>query len=224
MEAQPNTSLFSAPGEQPTTLDLSSYLNAPTVNVTKPDFDQELVDNTNPDDFEPDDELDESDQEPEEEKTYRDYLDDAGLFINLFDSLQTGILTPAHRAKMMEPDDSAIIARFKEEQKLIKSGQLHPENATIDTDVALDAIQRESDYKASIKTIPFTAKEKGKLKEPLAKVIHKYQGMTVSPEMALLLSVLMIMAPRIIGVLPEKWGDKFSSVATLGMLKNAKAE
>lgn len=204
-------------------LDLSAYMTAPTVQVAKPDFDAPPVDETNPDDFAEDDDP-EGLEEPEPEKTYKDYIEDASLFISLFDSFQTGILTPAYRSKIQEPDDADLISQYHSEQKLIKAKQLNPEDATVDIDDFIDAMQRHTELKAALKTLPFTAPEKKRLSEPLAKVIHKYQGVTVSPEMALLLSVLMVMAPRIIQVLPDSWGDKFSSVATLGLLKNAKAE
>ena len=72
-------------------VDLSGYMNAPTVRVEKPDFNAPEVDQTNDADFEPEDESD----EPEEDKTASDYKQDAKLIVNLFDSLQTGFLTPA---------------------------------------------------------------------------------------------------------------------------------
>lgn len=214
MEAQPLNN------NQP--LDLSSYLQAPTSTVLKPDFDAEPVDQTNPDDF-ADDEPDDL-EEAEPEKSFQDYLEDAGLFINLFDSLQTGVLTPVYRSKYQEPDDLEIIRRYKEEEKQVKSGTLLAENRTIQTDPFLDAVSRVADCKEAIKALPFTPREKTKLKEPLAKVLEKYSSLTISPETALLLAVLMIMAPRIIQVLPESWGDKLSSVATLGLFKHAKTE
>ncbi|WP_080056735.1 hypothetical protein [Spirosoma aerolatum] len=211
------------PNNNPT-IDLSSYLNAPTSTVQKPDFDAEPIDQTNPDDFKPDDDTDDGLEDAEPEKSFQDYVEDAGLFINLFDSLQTGVLTPVYRSKYQEPDDIELIRRYKEETKQIKAGTLLEENRTVQTDPFLDAVNRVTDCKEAIKAIPFTPREKTKLKEPLAKVLEKYSSVSISPEMALLLAVLMIMAPRIIQVLPDSWGDKLSSIATLGLLKNAKAE
>lgn len=211
MEANPNK-----------VVDLASLLNAPTVQVQRPDFDAEPVDETNPDDFnEDDDELGEEGEEQEVEKSYKDYIEDASLFVSLFDSFQTVVLTPVYRSRLLEADDEELISQFRIEQRLIKKGDLAKDAATVDHEVFMAACERQADYKAAIRALPFTAPEKKKLTEPLAKVIHKYQGVSVSPEMALLLSVLMVMAPRIIQVLPESWGNKFSSIATLGLLKNA---
>ncbi|OJW76314.1 hypothetical protein [Spirosoma sp. 48-14] len=206
------------------TIDLSSYLNAPTNTVDRPDFDAEPIDQTNPEDFRDDDPESDGMDDAEPEKSFKDYLEEAGLFINLFDSLQSGVLKPIYRSKYQEPDDADLIRRYKEETRQIKAGTLLEENRTVGTDPFLDAVQRVADCNDAVKTLPFTAREKTKLKEPLAKVLEKYSSVSISPEMALLLAVLMIMAPRIIQVLPESWGDKFSSIATLGLFKNAKTE
>lgn len=130
-------------------------------------------------------------------KSARRYI---GAF-NLFNKLT---LPAVYKNKILKPGDKELITQYRKQKDLNKNLDL--EEAVASDDKLYQAIKRHEQLHDYIQGIALTKAERQELEEPLAECIEKYKWMRMGPEGQLLMSVFLIMAPRLEPLFPHLKG------------------
>lgn len=85
-----------------------------------------------------------------------------------------------------------------------------------------EVVLRFDAYHTAVKGAPFTDDEKQLLRQPLADVIEKYSWLHLGPEMILLITVCIVMTPRITPLFPGFTGLMAESLAKANAKKEGK--
>jgi hypothetical protein len=195
------------------TIDLDNILAQATniINSSASDFAPEASEalendslQTDSDDFEEDDDYGQAlDQEEPEVKvqTPEMVLASARRIIKFVNKAQKPFLVKAYRSKHLKEGDEEVIKDqkisgvFDNEHRYQQELERNPEFKSI--------CKRFNYYTELIEGIEFTDDEQQSLEEPLAEVLAKWNKFQMTPEMALLMAVAMVMLPRIEPLFPR---------------------
>lgn len=161
-----------------------------------------------PDDFGPEPEATETNDEPTADaadvdaptKTPADARKSAERWISFVDNLQRPMLIAAYRKNVLHPGDTERITEY--EQKRAARGKYSIEDAVSEDTDFYHVLARAKEFSELCDKAAFTADEKETLAGPLSEVLEKYTSLQVTPEVALLLAVAMVMLPRIAPLVP----------------------
>jgi len=131
---------------------------------------------------------------PDGEPRVMNYKDTSELLIAAVDSLQTTILTPFLKNKLIKRyfSDGDIKALHEVEKRT----KFKHNNALELSDYDLELLERKKFYEKKMLEIPFTDEEYKKLESPLERVVKK-RKIKLAPEWALLLATVQVVYPRI---------------------------
>jgi hypothetical protein len=122
-------------------------------------------------------------------------------WIGLFDHLQKPFLVNAYSKAILKPGDTEALTDAQKRYDL--SNEKKIQEAVSENDHLYGILKRFDEYQQAIKGISFTEEEKEMIAEPLAEVVEIYKNMHMSPQMALLAAVAMVMLPRIEPIFPQ---------------------
>lgn len=180
--------------------DLEQELEKETNEVADNDTDTIIEDNH---DFE---ELALEEEPEEEEESDRPRATGGSLkkmayrLVKTFNAMQKRLLLAAYRRRILQPGDADKTAQWMELNE--QSSQFdwekvvtrNPENEAI--------YKRVSKFMKLCDELPLKEDEMQDIAEPLAEVIEKREALQMSPEVALLLAVVIAMIPRLEPLLP----------------------
>ena len=127
----------------------------------------------------------------------------ARMWVNAFNTLQQSVLgSYVYPKAILEPADRRKLNRFKE-----KSKGKRKEDLFLDDDIQA-VLDRYAELDSQIGKLPFSADEKETLTAPLADLLAKHQQGKLSPEVALLIAVSIVMIPRLAPGLPLVLGKQ----------------
>lgn len=186
------------PAAEPPAVDLLSEMSRPTEQVAEEQDDDE---NLNPDDFEDDDDPEPGEQEPVQDKSF--WREQARMWISAFDTLQRSALANyVYPKAILEPTDRQKLARFKNRTKGRRKDDI-----VYDDDIQ-SVLDRYAELEENIGKLPFSSGEKETLTAPLANLLEKHQSGQLSPEVALIIAVAIVMIPRLAPGLPLVLGKQ----------------
>ena len=151
--------------------------------------------------------IDEEDFDEEETETYSEEDEEPGYapdpkvsarrWIKAINVLQKGILRRMYKKKILNEGDDEKVRKWKRDH------QINP-NARIEDVLEGDAetFDRVDRFMKAVEELPFTEDDINDMAEPLSEVIQKYKRLQMSPELALVISVMIVMLPRIEPVMP----------------------
>jgi hypothetical protein len=191
------------------TQDLSSILAASveTQNATVNDFitvpETPSTDDLS-DDFDEAEEVEtETEKDPENEipLSKAEIKKAAKRWIGLFDKMQKPFLVNAYEKAILKPGDEQLLKSHQKNVDL--TGPKKIKDAISENDDLYYVLKRYDEYIDACKNIPFSEEEKEMIAEPLAELVEKYKKMHLSPEMALVAAVVMVMLPRVEPLFPQ---------------------
>ncbi|MEZ0610458.1 hypothetical protein ACAW74_18230 [Fibrella sp. WM1] len=126
----------------------------------------------------------------------------ATQLVRTFDVAQKTLLRSwVYPRTILEPGDRELVTEYRTRAKAAKkTKQLQLPDQDDDL---WNALNRYEQLDKACEELPLTDDEKADLIAPLADVLEKHQKGALSPEMALLLAVAMIMLPRLEPVFPK---------------------
>lgn len=142
-----------------------------------------------------------TDDEPTVLHSVEDTRKSARRYIEFVDNLQKPLLVSAYRKTILHPGDESLMESYELERA--KRGKYSVEDAVSENDELYHAMTRAREFMQLCDSAPFTNDEKESLTGPLAEVLQKHQAMHLTPEMALLLAVAMVMLPRVAPLIPQ---------------------
>ena len=134
-------------------------------------------------------------------RTPADAKKSARRWIDFIDNLQKPMLVAGYRRTVLHPGDEARMTAY--EQKRTAKGRYSIEDAVTDDSDFYFILERAREYGELCDAAAFTEDEKESLTGPLAEVLEKHSRLQLSPEMALLLAVAMVMLPRVAPLIPQ---------------------
>lgn len=140
-------------------------------------------------------------EEPVKVVNPEDARKSARRIINFIDNLQKPFLTSVYKKTVLFEGDYEKVQQFHEEKA--KRGTYSFQDAITEDNDFYDVSKRFEEYMDLVKAAPFTEDEKDSLTGPLAEVLEKHSQFQLSPEMALLLAVAMVMLPRVAPLIPQ---------------------
>ncbi|MEQ8628095.1 hypothetical protein [Ekhidna sp.] len=147
------------------------------------------------DDFDEPDFDDEADEEPtfsgDPKKTAR-------RWIKTFNALQKWVLKGLYKKKILTSEDSEQIRKWKAQHKANPNVKMED---VIEGDA--ERYERFDRFLTAVEDLPFTEEEIQDIAEPLSELIEKHRRLQMSPEVALLLAVIIVMLPRLEPILPD---------------------
>jgi len=176
----------------------------PTEQVNEHFDDSEAA--PDPEDFEEGfDQGDEFEEEPQADPAPNKqfWRAQAKMYINAFNTLQQSVLSNyVYPKSILEPTDRRKFNRFKEKTKGRRKDDI-----IIDDDIQ-SVLDRYAELDAQIGKLPFTGDEKETLTAPLSDLLEKHQQGKLSPEVALIIAVSIVMIPRLAPGLPLVLGKQ----------------
>lgn len=133
--------------------------------------------------------------------TPEDARKSARRWIEFVDNIQKPALIASYRQTVLRPGDEARMDAF--EQERAARGRYSIEDAVTDDKDFYHVLARAKEFTELCDRAPFTDDEKESLTGPLAEVLEKHSQLQLSPEMALLLAVAMVMLPRVAPLIPQ---------------------
>ncbi len=125
----------------------------------------------------------------------------ARRWIDFLDNLQKPALIASYRNTILRPGDEARMDAY--EQERAARGRYSIEDAVTDDKDFYHVLARAKEFAELCDRAAFTDDEKQSLTDPLAEVLEKHQRLQLSPEVALLLAVAMVMLPRVAPLIPQ---------------------
>lgn len=138
---------------------------------------------------------------PEQKASYKR---SAERYVKAFNSLLKVGLPGWYRSKIMKKGDFEKINEYRKKKEL--DPRFNLEDAITSDDHLYKAFKRYEKLEEYINDAPLTADEQKDLVEPLSEVIEKYKFLQMGPEGQLLLSVGLIMLPRLEPMFPNLSG------------------
>ena len=140
-------------------------------------------------------------QEPVRVHSAADLKKSAQRWIDFIDNLQKPALVASYRRTILQPGDEERMSRY--EQERAARGKYSIQDAVSDDSDFYHILERAREYGELCDKAAFTTDEKESLAGPLAEVLEKHSRLQLSPEMALLLAVAMVMLPRVAPLIPQ---------------------
>lgn len=196
----------------PAAADLSDLLGQATEEMNIPpatDFEPVVIAaptaEAAPDDFtdEPEPEFfatEEVTDEPAPAPTPADAKKSARRLIDFVDNLQKPLLVNAYKSTVLLDGDYEKVQEYHKQREA--RGKFSFQEAITEDDAFYDVSKRFEEYMELVKAAPFTDDEKDSLSGPLAEVLEKHTAFQLTPEVALLLAVAMVMLPRVAPLIP----------------------
>jgi len=125
----------------------------------------------------------------------------AQRWINFIDNIQKPLLVAGYRKSIFHPGDEARMDEY--EQRRTAQGRYSIEDAVTDDSEFYYVLNRAREFTELCDKAALTDDEKDSLTGPLAEVLEKHSRLQLSPEMALLLAVAMVMLPRVAPLIPQ---------------------
>lgn len=142
-----------------------------------------------------DEESEEFDEEPGESKESLQKM--ARRFVRFFDALQRLSLRPVYKRTILRPGDKEAADEF------IRRAKSSGNSSIQDIDgLESDQVARIEKFMEAMKDLPLSDDDMESLIDPLADVIEKHRSLRMSPEAALVFSLLIVMLPRIEPIMP----------------------
>ncbi|MGI4862455.1 MAG: hypothetical protein ACRYFZ_00915 [Janthinobacterium lividum] len=133
--------------------------------------------------------------------TPEDARKSARRWIDFIDNMQKPALIASYRNAILRPGDEARMDAY--EQERAGRGRYSIEDAVTDDKDFYYVLARAKEFAELCDKAAFTEDEKQSLTDPLAEVLEKHSRLQLSPEMALLLAVAMVMLPRVAPLIPQ---------------------
>lgn len=151
-----------------------------------------------PDDLDLDEELPDEEEPVEDDTPSRDSLQKMAMrWVKAFNAVQKMALRPVYRKTILQPGDhesaEEALKAYKENPGVRVEEVFQGDKGTM---------RRIEKFLDAMNELPFTDDEMESLADPLAEVIEKHRSLRMSPEAALVLSLLIVMLPRIEPVIP----------------------
>lgn len=146
----------------------------------------------------------ESDEEPKSKSAagsgtaVNPYLYSATKYIKVFNVVTKWVLKPMYRNRIMKPGDSE-----KVDELIAENPNFSVKEAIKKDPELLPLLKRYQRLENSIKELPFTDEEIKDIAEPLSEVLAKNPTWKISPETSLVMSVAMVMLPRLEPLFPN---------------------
>lgn len=170
-----------------------SPVEAPAASEPEPDFSGDFGEAP------PVDEVDEP--EPAQVHSPADIKKAARRWIDFIDNLQKPVLVASYRRTVLHEGDTERITAF--EQARAARGRYSIEEAVTEDGEFYHVMTRAREFAELCDKAAFTNDEKEALTGPLAEVLERHSRLQLSPEMALLLAVAMVMLPRVAPLIPQ---------------------
>jgi len=116
------------------------------------------------------------------------------------DNLQKPLLVAAYRKSILLPGDEEKLREHQREKA--KRPKYSMQEAISEDSEFFDVSERAKEFFKLVDAAPFTEDEKESLTGPLSEVLEKYTALQLTPEMALLAAVAMVMLPRVAPLIP----------------------
>jgi hypothetical protein len=140
-------------------------------------------------------------QEPVHVHSPADIKKAARRWIDFVDNLQKPLLVASYRRTVLHEGDTERMAAF--EQTRTARGRYSIEDAVTEDGEFYHVLTRAREFADLCDKAAFTDDEKESLTGPLAEVLERHSRLQLSPEMALLLAVAMVMLPRVAPLIPQ---------------------
>jgi hypothetical protein len=201
----PVVDLSSILSQAPQTVDAAVIESTPEEvrqNYNRSDFEEEVfVDDDENDDIE----------EPEPERVKPDnwaYKREAKRIVRLLDKGISMIIPPLYKGVVLEKDDEQKIRAYKARVAINRENKVS--EVIAENDDILAVLSRYEKLDEMVKGVPLTSDEKEDLIHDLAEILKIRQKSFFSPEMSLLISVLVIVFARVEPVLSQKFKSMFN--------------
>lgn len=169
-----------------------TLVEAPASEPT-PDYSQDFTDEA------PEAEV--VDEEPVRVHSPADSKKSARRWIDFLDNLQKPLLVASYRKTILHPGDEERMDAY--EQQRAQRGRFSIEDAVTEDSSFYHILTRAREFTQLCDKAAFTEDEKESLTGPLAEVLERHSRLQLSPEMALLLAVAMVMLPRVAPLIPQ---------------------
>lgn len=140
-------------------------------------------------------------QEPVNVHSPADIKKAARRWIDFADNLQKPFLVASYRRTVLREGDTERMTAY--EQQRAARGRYSIEDAITEDSDFYHVLTRAREYAELCDAAAFTEEEKESLTGPLAEVLERHSRLQLSPEMALLLAVAMVMLPRVAPLIPQ---------------------
>jgi hypothetical protein len=141
------------------------------------------------------------DEEPVRVHSAADLKKSARRWIDFVDNLQKPLLVASYRKTILHPGDEERMDAH--EQQRAQRGRFSIEDAVTEDSTFYHVLTRAREFTDLCDKAAFTEDEKESLTGPLAEVLERHSRLQLSPEMALLLAVAMVMLPRVAPLIPQ---------------------
>ncbi|GAA4353052.1 hypothetical protein GCM10023185_13290 [Hymenobacter saemangeumensis] len=184
-------------------------VNTGTASDFAPDVQPTPEASSSPDDFGPEpEEVDaqevftagDDDETETAAPTPEDALKSARRIISFVDNLQKPFLVSAYKRSVLWPGDEEKLTEFNRQRAA--RGKYSLQDAITEDSDFYQVSKRAEEFFALCEAAPFTDDEKDSLAGPLSEVLEKYTSLQLTPEMALLAAVAMVMLPRVAPLIP----------------------
>lgn len=158
---------------------------------------------SNTNDFEdiPVNKEDSEDSQEFESKNLLSIETSASLYVGVFDSLQTLLLTTLHKWKLKRKiGDDKELERFEELNQSIKDNFKQFEDLEIADRAKVRILGRVKD---KVNALPFSDDEYDQLEESLILILREMPGYQLPPNYALMMAMANVMLPRILDVVVD---------------------
>jgi hypothetical protein len=140
-------------------------------------------------------------QEPVRVHSPADTKKAARRWIDFIDNLQKPVLVASYRRTVLHEGDTERMTAY--EQQRAARGRYSIEDAVTEDGDFYHVLTRAREFAELCDKAAFTDDEKDSLTGPLAEVLERHSKLQLSPEMALLLAVAMVMLPRVAPLIPQ---------------------
>ena len=125
----------------------------------------------------------------------------ASLYVGVFDSLQTMILTTLHKWKLKRKiGNDKDLERFEELNQSVNDGLKQFDELEIPDRAKVRILKRVQE---KVKELPFTDSEYDQLEESLTLILREMPGYQLPPNYALMMAMANVMLPRILDVVVD---------------------